>query len=741
MKKIIFKILLLFVVSNTFAQTHPLWMRYPSISPDGKKIAFGYKGDIYVVDATGGNAQPLTIHEAQDMLPVWSHDSKTIAFASDRYGNFDVYTVPAIGGTASRITFNSANDYPFDFSKDDKKIIFGSSRNVASNNIRFYSPRLFQNTYEVAVAGGKPVLISAAGMENAHYNEKGNQIVFQDRKGYEDPWRKHHTSSVTRDIWIMDMEKNEYKKVSNFEGEDREPVFGNDDQSVFYLSEKKGNQNIFKLSLNGGAEKQLTSLKDNPVRHLSVSKANTLCFTYDGEIYTLKENENPKKVNIQIANESRQSVEKNITINGNVGEFTLSPNGKEIAFVSRGEVFVTSVEGTQTKRITNTPQQERMVKWSPDGKTLIYAAERNDNWDIYTCNIIRKEELYFYASTTLKEEALISSKEEEFLPKYSPDGKEVAFLENRNSLKVLNLATKKARTLLPLGRNFSYSDGDIDFSWSPDSKYIITSDNFFGFGAPHAAVIKADGTGEIMHPINSGFGEGNPMWAMDGKLITWENNKDGRRSLAYQGSKEVDIYGAFLDAAAYDEFKLSKDEYTLAKEQNPSNRKDSSIKKWTPVFSDLENRKVKLTINSASISDYALNNDGSKIYYLASFEKGFDLWVSDTRTKETKILAKLGAGRSGIEISKDGKSVFVTNNGALLKIDDAGKTTPIGIAGEMLLSVAEERTYIFQHCWRQVKEKFYDPTIHGINKPIKNFYLMLVTIMIFKNCLVSYWVN
>jgi hypothetical protein len=715
MKKIIFNILLLFVISNAFAQTQPLWMRYPSISPDGKKIAFGYKGDIYVVDATGGNAVPLTIHEAQDMLPVWSHDSKTIAFASDRYGNFDVFTVPAIGGTTTRITFNSANDYPFDFSKDNKKIIFGSARNVGSNNIRFYSPRLFQNTYEVAVAGGKPVIISAAGMENAHFNEKGNQIVFQDRKGYEDPWRKHHTSSVTRDIWIMDIEKNEYKKVSNFEGEDREPVFGNDDQSIFYLSEKKGNQNIFKLSLNGGVEKQLTSLKDNPIRHLSVSKANTLCYTYDGEIYTLKENETPKKVNIQILNESRQSVEKNIAINGNVGEFALSPNGKEIAFVSRGEVFVTSVEGTQTKRITNTPQQERMVKWSPDGKTLIYAAERNDNWDIYTCNIIRKEELYFYAATTLKEEALISTKEEEFLPKYSPDGKEVAYLENRNSLKVLNLATKKARTILPLGRNYSYSDGDIDFSWSPDSKYIITSDNYFGFGSPHAAVIKADGTGEIMHPINSGFGEGSPMWAMDGKLITWQNNKDGRRSLAYQGSKEVDIYGAFLDLSAYDEFKLSKEEYTLVKEQNSSNKKDSSIKKWTPVFSDLENRKVKLTINSASISDYALNNDGSKIFYLASFEKGFDLWVSDTRTKETKILAKLGAGRGGLEISKDGKSVFVTNNGALLKIDDAGKTTPIGIAGEMVLNVAEERAYIFEHCWRQVKEKFYDPTIHGIN--------------------------
>lgn len=715
MKKITFKVFLLFLVTNVYSQTNPLWMRYPSISPDGKKIAFGYKGDIYVVDATGGNAVPLTIHESQDMLPVWSHDSKTIAFASDRYGNFDIFTVAATGGTPTRITFNSANDFPFDFSNDDKKIIFGSGRNVASNNVRFYSPRLFQNTYEVAATGGKPILISSSGMDHAHFNAQGNALVFEDRKGYEDPWRKHHTSSVTRDIWIMDITKKEYKKISNYEGEDREPVFGNNDQFVYYLSEKKGNQNIFRISMEGGAEKQLTSFKDNPVRHLSISKANVLCFTYDGEIYTLKENENPKKVSIQILNESRQSIEKNVTINGNISEFSLSPNGKEIAFVSRGEVFVTSVEGAQTKRITNTPQQERMVQWSADGKKLIYAAERNDNWDIYVTSISRKEEPYFYASTILKEEALINSEAEEFLPKFSPDGKEVAYLENRNSLKILNLATKKTRTLLPMGRNFSYADGDIDFSWSPDSKYIITSDNYFGFGAAHAAIILADGTGSIMHPINSGFGENSPNWAIDGKLITWENNKEGRRSLAYQGSREVDIYGAFLDQASYDEFKLSKDEFALFKELNSNNKKDSNAKKWSPNFNDLESRKVKLTINSASISDYALNNDGSKIYYLASFEKGYDLWVSDTRTKETKILAKLGASRSSIEISKDGKTVFVTNNGSLLKIDDAGKSTPINIAGEMVLNATEERSYIFDHCWRQVKAKFYDPKIHGIN--------------------------
>jgi tricorn protease len=559
-------------------------------------------------------------------------------------------------------------------------------------------------------------LVSGAGMDRAHYNSKGTQLVFEDRKGYEDPWRKHHTSSVTRDIWVMDIASNKYRKISGFEGEDREPVFSSDDQYLYYLSEKNGNQNIYKTPLLAKiAEQQLTSFKNNPVRHLSISSTNTLCFTQDGEIYTIQNGGSPKKIAVQIYNDGRQNVEKNLAVNGNVGEFALSPNGKEIAFITRGELFVTSVEGGQTKRVTNTPQQERMVEWSTDGKTLIYAAERSDNWDIYTTSIVRKEEPYFYTATVLKETPMIATSAEEFLPKFSPDGKEVAYLENRNVLKVYNLASKQARTIIPKGHNYSYRDGDLDFNWSPDGKYILADDDYFGFGGSHAAVIKADGSGTIEHPINSGFGEDNPKWAMDGKLLTWANNREGRRSLAFQGNREVDIYGAFLDQAAYDQFKLSKEDFALLKEKSATEKKDSSAKKWSPDFSDLENRKLRLTINSSSISDYAISPDGSKIYYLASFEKGYDLWVTDPRTKETKILAKLGGSPSGIEMSKDGKTVFVTNNGSLLKVDETGKASPIGVSSEMVLDASKERAYIFEHCWRQVRDKFYDPTIHGID--------------------------
>ncbi|MGZ3939094.1 MAG: S41 family peptidase, partial [Flavisolibacter sp.] len=218
-------IALLAISLSSFAQnTNPLWLRYPSISPDGKTIAFGYKGDIYKVPSSGGDAIPITLHEAYDFMPVWSHDGKWIAFASDRYGNFDVFVMPSTGGEAKRLTYNSAPDFPYDFSVDDKKVLFGTNRNDVYTSARFPLRNIFQKLYEVPVTGGRSVMILSAGSEFAHFNKSGDKIIFQDRKGYEDTYRKHHTSAVTRDIWIYDKKKDDYVQVSSYEGEDREPV-------------------------------------------------------------------------------------------------------------------------------------------------------------------------------------------------------------------------------------------------------------------------------------------------------------------------------------------------------------------------------------------------------------------------------------------------------------------------------------------------------------------------------------
>ncbi|WP_134091823.1 S41 family peptidase [Olivibacter sp. XZL3] len=730
-------LLLLSQSYRSLAQDEALWLRYPAISPDGKTIVFGYQGNLYSVSANGGVAKALTVGNSHSMMPVWSRDGQFIAFANDRNGNFDVYIMPASGGKSTRLTYNSANDFPYDFNPDNSEVIFGSSRQAPAESARFPSLRLFQNLYRVNVKGGRAILVSAAGVENAHFNKDGSLLIFQDRKGYEDPWRKHHTSSVTRDIWLYNLKTNSYEPLTNEEIEHREPVFSNDGQFVYYLNEKDGTLNLYKKGVRVRiADQQLTRFTKNPVRHLSIANDNTLAFTQDGSIYTLKEGEEPRKLTVSIPIDNGDAESNNLLLNGQISQFELSPDGKQIAYVSRGEIFVTSVEGNFTKRITNTPDQERMVKWSPDGKTLIYAAERGKNgWGIYQSAIVNNDEPYFFNATVLKEEPVIVGTTNNFLPKFSPDGKSIAYIEERNILKVYNINTKKTVTLLPAGHNHSYADGDWGFEWSPDSKWLLVDDQRGYFFNSNAALIKADGTGEIKHPLLTGFGEEGARWQMEGKMLTWLSNRYGRKSLALQGSRELDVFGVFFNQEDYDRFKLTKDELDLLKEQEDKSKKEEATKdgkqeakkdKKAPKEEDektikinlenLRDREVRLTINSSSISDYALTKDGSKLVYLASFEKGYDLWLTEPRTNQTKILAKLSGSPSGIEMSKDEKSLFVVNRGSLVKVDAAsGKISPVNTQTELELNAAAEREYIFNHAWLQVKKKFYDPQLHGID--------------------------
>jgi len=729
-------ILLICLLSGVLsAKNNARWLRYPSISPDGSTILFSYMGNIYRVDTNGGTAIPVTTGNDYNMRPVWSHDGKTIAFASDKYGNFDIYTMPVTGGIPIRLTFNSENDYPYDFTIDNNQVLFGSNREAPAKSVRFPGSRYFQNLYTIPVNGGRPVLVTAAGAEDAHYNSNGTKIIFQDKKGYEDAYRKHHTSHITRDIWIYNISENKYTKITSFQGEDREPVFGQDDKTIYYLNEKNNTLNLYKKSLSDNTEKEITNFKNFPVRDLSISNNDNLSFVWKGDVYTVKDGQTPKKINIEVSDDTGYKIVKNIPISS-VSEFTVRPDGKEIAFVNRGEVFVTSTDYSRTKRITDTPEQERMINWAPDGKTLVYSSERNGSWSIYKVTMKYPEEKYFYASTLLKTEPLVENSSDDFQPDYSPDGKKLAYIDERNILKVLDLKKHKTVTVLPEGSNHSYSDGDWGFEWSPDSKWLLVDDQKGRMSDNNTALIKADGTGEIRFPVNSGFGENNAKWSLDGKMMTYLCSRDGLKTLS-QRNVEENIFAVFFDQKAYDRYILSKEDLALLKEKEESDKNakkkkdsekeeknkekaDKKKEKKDPLNIDLKNiesRKVKLTINSCRISDYILNKDGSKAYYMASSEgKGYDLWETEPRTNETKILAKLQGSPSGIELSNDEKMIFVSNGGKLVKVDaGSGKISYISINGKMKLNSYTERNYIFEHIWRQVTKKFYDPKIHGID--------------------------
>lgn len=719
---------IIFLAAAAHAQDNPLWMRYPAISPDGQTILFSYKGDIYKVAASGGAAVPLTISEAYEFSPVWSHDGKSIAFASDRYGNFDVFVMPASGGESRRLTYHAAREIPSSFTADDRSVIFSAHRQDLYTDAQF-PLTLMTELYSVPVTGGRVRMVLPVPALEATVNAAGDKIIYEDLKGYESDWRKHHTSAIARDIWMYDVKGAKYTKLTSFKGEDRNPVFeGND---FYYLTEQSGSFNVYKSSVqNPGASEAVTHFSKHPVRFLTKSNDNTLCFSYDGEIYTQRPGGQPQKVAVRIAEDGRTVVERTMPVNGGVTEMSLSPNGKEIAFVFRGEIFVASVSGGVTKRITNTPWQERSVSFSPDGRSLVFAAERDGSWNVYTTSIIRKEEPYFYASTILKEETVIATPAEEYQPAFSPDGKEVAYLEDRVILKVVNLASRKSRTILPADKNYSYADGDQYYVWSPDSKWFLVQ---FGplerVQTPEVGLVAADGKASVINLTLSGYNDQQPKWCMDGKMMIWGSDRDGALRQG-GGSITSDVYGMFFTKEGFDRFKLSEEDFNLLKEQeekkDKDKKKDSADKKKDSGkdiridWDNLTDRKIKLTTHTSDASDWLLSKDGEKLYYLTSFEKGYDLWMTELRTHETKLFAKLGARYGGMELSKDGKSIYVLAGGSIRKIDAAsGKAEPVAIEGEMALKEPEEKAYIFDHAWRQVKAKYYVVDMNGVDW---NFY-------------------
>jgi Tol biopolymer transport system component len=565
MKKIILILTWLSLSVQSFSQTEALWLRYPAISPDGQKIAFTYKGDLYIVPSSGGTALPLTFHEAHDFMPVWSNDGKYIAFASNHYGNFDIFIVSAQGGEPRRLTFHSSNEYPYAFSADDNLVIFGGVRQDAAAHRQFPTDSQ-PEVYSVPVTGGRVNQVWTFPAEDIRISKDGNFWVYHDKKGGENAWRKHHTSSIARDIWIYDKSADKHTMITSFNGEDRNPVFSQDEKSIFYLSEESGTFNVHSLVLSDPQQKkQITSFKGSPVRFLSASGSGLLCFAWDGSIYTLQPGNEAKKLEIIIHTASKNNNEQVLAVNDNVREMAVSPDGKEVAFIVRGEVFVSSADGGVTKRITNTPEEERFICFSPSGDTLIYASERGNSWKIFQTRIVRTEEPYFYASTLLKEEPLISSEHDSYQPKISPNGKEIAFIEDRRSLKIFTIASKQIRTLLTPDKLIYMSDGDQYFQWSPDSKWLL-AEYLPIMSNSEVALIPSDGKTQMINLTRSGYNDARPVWVNKGKQMLWFSDRDGLRSYANSGSRQADVYSLFFTRDAWDRFRLSKEDYALVKE-------------------------------------------------------------------------------------------------------------------------------------------------------------------------------
>lgn len=705
----------------------PLWLRNTALSPDGQTIAFTYRGDIYTVPFGGGTASRLTTDAAYDTRPVWSPDGKKIAFSSIRMGSQDIYVVDAAGGQPSRITTHSGAEYPLAFA-DNGTIIFTASIMPSQKAINGY---VFTQLYTVPATGGRPRLLLSIPSDALSIDAKG-RILYQDKKGYEDKFRKHEQSSGTSDVWLVEgaLEgRPVFRQLTRTPYHSLNPQWGQGD-AFFFVSETDSTLNVYASDLGGSAPRQLTHFRGHPVRSLSATPAGRMVFSQNGEIYTMTDaGAEPRKLQVSITADNPEPASKAQRFSG-VRNFDVAPGGNEVAIVVRGDIFVTAADYSTTRQVTATQGQERNVCFSPDGKFLVYDSERDGRWQLYKAEMGKDDKGFTYAAE-VKETLLPTGEGNAFQPRISPDGKKVAFLRDRTELCVLDLASGKVTTVMPGKFAYSYVDGDLDFHWHPDSEWILF-DGYIGNGGwnnSDVAAVSADGK-RIVNLTESGYSDGNSRWTADGRGVLYTSDRNGYRSHGSWGSQN-DVFVMWLDPAAYEKFNLTKEERELAdaaakdaagnkpaadKKGKKGKKAAASVPAKKPLdFDHRFDRRQRLTPNSSALGDYWLNPKGDKLYYVAAFEDDGDLWEADLKEGTAKLIKK-GWGFGALVPDSAGKKLFTLASGKVKSIDLSSKEVKtIDFTADCQYSAPAERDYMFSHMKALVKNKFYDKNLHGVD--------------------------
>ncbi len=700
----------------------------PAISPDRSEIAFVSGGDIWAVPAGGGEARLLISHPANETRPLYSPDGKQLAFVSNRTGGGDIYILTFATGDVRRLTFDDGLEQLDGWSRDGRWIYFSSSSHDISN---------MNDVFRVSADGGTPMEVAGDRYANEYFSAAspdGSTLAISARSTASNQWWRNGRSHLDEaEVWLVrDGTPPKYEAVTNGGAKEMWPMWSADGKSLYFVSDRSGVQNVWAKSVAATASpKQLTNFRNGRVLWPSISNDGRLiAFEHDFEIWTLDTSSNQAvRVNITRRGAPASVSTEHVTMSEDISELALSPDGKKVAFVVRGEVFAASAkDGGDAARISRTPENESHILWSPDSRRLVYSSDRDS-----------VGHLYQYDFATGSETRLTDGNDVDHSARFSPDGKSIAFVRGDSEIRVLDVAAKQERVLSRGVFDRPPFAGTPPLAWSPDNRWIafLTTGSK---GFTNVSVVAADGTNPQPISFLANAFSNSISWSPDGKTIFFDT---GQRTEMRQIAR-IDLIPR-TPQFREDQFRdLFKEEPvrpappanppketadTGAATDSPSKPADKNVQ---IVFDEIRKR-ISLLSTGVDAGSQKISPDGKTLLLVARAAGQQNLYTFpiDELSRDPAIARQLTStpgGKGSAQFTPDGKEVFYLEQGRITIANvESRQTRRLAVTAEMDVDFAREKMEIFQQAWSYLRDTYADPELNGVNWPaVRTQYASLI---------------
>ncbi|CAN5482470.1 S41 family peptidase [soil metagenome] len=699
----------------------------PGISPDGLEIAFASGGDIWTVPAGGGEARLLVSHPATESRPLYSPDGRHLAFVSTRTGNGDVYLLTFASGELQRLTFDDGLDQLDGWSPDSRWIYFSStSRDIAGMN----------DVFRVPLEGGTPMPVSADRYTNEFFSAPapdGQTLAISARGIASGQWWRRGSSHIDQsEIWLVrgGGATPRYERFSEGAGKEKWPMWSPDGRTLFYVSDRGGAQNVWMRPL-GGQPQQLTRFTEGRVLWPSLSRdGRTIVFERGLRLWALDTaSGQARELPVTLRGAPAGTAPERLSLSSGFQELALSPDGQKVALVVRGEVFATSAkDGGEATRITSTPAAESQIVWAPDSRRLAYVSARSGT-----------PQLFLYDFATREETQLTQGSGTDHSPRFSPDGRSLAFVRGGRELRVLELGTRRERVLATGYLDVPPLLSERALVWSPDGQwiaYLATGERLF----TNAHIVPAAGGASRPVSFLANVSASTISWSPDSTFLLFNT---GQRTEVGQIAR-VDLVPR-TPRFREDQFRdLFRQETPQVVTPQPNPPASPSPRELAPQRTDTMaapapdtlprapgragriewegfRQRLSLLPIGVDVGSQTISPDGKWLLMIGSSagQDNLYLYSLDELAREEPVARQLTStpgNKRAAQFSPDSKEVYYLDAGRIQIVPiESRQPRPLAVTAEMEVDFAEEKHEVFRQTWSYLSDHFYDPGFHGVN--------------------------